>query len=280
MAGFSNAVCVRPSRRCAWQSQRTEPRAFAIEGPRDGWRRAAYAPAPRSFTNRTLAFTFRRSAVNGAWLFNSYFMQVFAPLALLAAWMLTEGARQSAAHRAAALATAALMAVLLITRNYPARVLEYARADLAALRGHISRQDYEDRYFGGYANSRGYSARANAELADYVRVHTSQDDRIFLFGINGAGVYFLSDRLTAHRFLRVNDFVDSTFPDPDFRLDAVLADLAARRPRYLIFEQLHSASKMGTAADALQDDAAVRRLLAAYRQDATIEDFTLYRLRE
>ena len=90
--------------------------------------------------------------------------------------------------------------------------------------------------FGGYANNRGYSARANAELADYVRAHTAPDDRIFLFGINGAGVYFASDRLTAHRFLRVNFFVDDRFPDPRFRLDAVVRDLAARRPRYLIFE--------------------------------------------
>lgn len=215
--------------------------------------------------------------VNGAWLFNSYFIQVFAPLALLSAWLLTEAARTSTAYKAVAVATALLMAVLLVTRNYPARVREYVRADLDALRGRIGEREYFERYFGGYANGRGYSARANAELAEYVRVHTTADDSIFLFGINGAGVYFLSDRLTAHRFLRVNDFIATTFPDPEFRLDAVAAELAARRPRYLIFERLHSASEMGREADRLEEDPAVRRLLSAYARETTVEDFTLYR---
>ena len=80
-----------------------------------------------------------------------------------------------------------------------------------------------------------------------MRAHTAPEDRIFLFGINGAEVYFASDRLTAHRFLRVNFYVETDFPDPRFRLDAVVADLAARRPRYLIFETLHSPSAMGQA---------------------------------
>jgi hypothetical protein len=90
-------------------------------------------------------------------------------------------------------------------------------------------------------------------------------------------VYFLSDRLTAHRFLRVNDFIETTFPDPAFRLSAVTADLAERRPRYVIFEQLHSKSEMGRAADRLQDEPAVRALLSAYTRETQIEDFTLYR---
>jgi hypothetical protein len=169
------------------------------------------------------------------------------------------------------------MAVLLVTRNYPGRVLQYARADLAALRGHINQQDYYEEYFGGYNNNRGYSARANAELGAYIRNHTSADERVFLFGINGAGVYFLADRLTAHRFLRVNDFIETTFPDPEFRLEAVASDLQARRPRYLVFEQLHSASEMGKAADRLQQEPALRELLAGYRREADIEDFALYR---
>ena len=76
------------------------------------------------------------------------------------------------------------------------------------------------------------------------------------------GSYFLSDRLTAHRFLRVNFFVPSEFPNPDFTLDAVVADLAARRPKYLIFEQLHSSSEMGRMVDSLQSRDEIKRLLA------------------
>jgi len=93
-------------------------------------------------------------------------------------------------------------------------------------------------------------------------------------------VYFLSDRLTAHRFLRVNFFVPSEFPNPDFTLESVVSDLATRRPRYLIFEALHSTSEMGRMADALQSREEIRRLLDPYRFDTTIEDFSLYRLSE
>jgi hypothetical protein len=131
--------------------------------------------------------------------------------------------------------------------------------------------------FGGYDNKRGYSARANAELAQYIRAHTAPDERIFLFGINGAGVYFSSDRLTAHRFLRVNFFVETDFPDPSFRLDAVVDDLRARRPRYLIFERLNARSEMGQAVDRLQQAPVIAGLLSDYRREIQIEDFTLYR---
>jgi len=170
-----------------------------------------------------------------------------------------------------------LMLTVLVQRHYVARVYEFAQADLAAMRGTMDRSAYLDR-FGGYANDRGYSARANEELASYVRQHTTPEDRIFLFGINGAGVYFLADRVPAHRFLRVNFFVPSEFPNPAFTLDAVVADLAARRPRYLIFEALHSSSEMGTMVDSLPSRDEIKRLLEPYRLDATIEDFSLYRL--
>jgi hypothetical protein len=215
--------------------------------------------------------------VNGARLFNSYFINAFAPLAVLAAWLLTEAARESRARRIVGLVTAVLMAAVLLQRHYPAKVVESARADFDVLRGRVDEAAYLER-FGGYANRRGYSARANAELSEYVRAHTSPGDRVFLFGINGAGVYFASDRLAAQRFLRVNFFVATDFPDPQFRLEAVTAELAARRPRYVIFEQLNSGSDMGRAVDSLAAEPAVAALLADYRLETQIEDFTLYRL--
>ena len=217
--------------------------------------------------------------VNGARLFNTYFIQAFAPLAVLAAWLIAERLRDSTSARLVSLVTAALMVGLLWQRHYPTRVYEWAQADWAVMRGDLARTEFLDR-FGGYGNERGYSARANDELAAYVRNHTAPEDRIFLFGINGAGVYFLSDRLAAHRFLRVNFFVPSEFPNPDFTLDAVVADLAARRPRYLIFEQLHSSSEMARLVDSLQSREEIQRLLKPYRLEATIEDFSLYRLQD
>lgn len=214
--------------------------------------------------------------VNGARLFNSYFIQAFPPLALLLAWFLSSGARGGRLRRLAVAATILLMTAIAARRHYVSKVVGSAAEDFDALRGRIGRQAYLDE-FGGYENRRGYSARANQELADYVRAHTGPDDRIFLFGINGAGVYFLADRLTAHRFLRVNFFVESYFPNPEFRLASVTRELAERRPVYLIFERLNSASEMGRTADALQDDPSVRALLAGYRPEKQIEDFTLYR---
>jgi hypothetical protein len=145
------------------------------------------------------------------------------------------------------------------------------------LRGRLGRTEYLER-FGGYGNARGYSARANDELAAYVRQHTEATDQIFLFGINGAGVYFLADRLTAHRFLRVNFFVATDFPDPRFRLGPVTEELAAKRPRYLIFERLNSPSEMGRQVDGLRQDPNVLQLLSSYRFETEIEDFSLYRL--
>jgi hypothetical protein len=217
-------------------------------------------------------------AVNGIRLFNSYFSQALAPLALLAAWWLTDGSSGAKIRRALSAATIVVMALLLYQRNYLPKVIDTATADARAWLGRIDRVSYLDR-FGGYANERGYSAHANDELAAYVRARTRPDDRIYLFGINGAGVYFLADRLTAHRFLRVNFFVPDGFPDPQFTLGAVVEDLRARRPVYLIFEQLHSGSDMGRAVDALPEHPLIRSLLENYALEVRIEDFTLYRSR-
>ena len=216
--------------------------------------------------------------VNGARLFNTYFINAFPPLAVLAGYLLGEFPRGSRARSVVAAATGVCMAVLLVQRHYPERVFDATVDDLAALRGTIDRSAYLEK-FGSYNNNRGFSARANEELATYIRAHTAPDDRIFLFGINGADVYFATDRLTAHRFLRVNFFVETEFPNPDFRLDAVTRQLAERRPRYLVFERLHTSSlpEMARTVDSLPQDPMVAALLAGYRLETTIEDFTLYR---
>lgn len=221
--------------------------------------------------------------VNGARLFNSYFINALPPLAIVSAWLLAGAASASARTQARssirvllAAATGILMVVVLVERGYADRVLHWARTDFAAIRGDLDRISYLDR-FGGYGTNRGYSARANAELVEYIRSHTGEHDRIFLFGINGAGVYFGSDRLPAHRFLRVNFFVDSDFPDPRFRLPAIVSELRAARPRFVIFERLHSASAMAKIADTLPQNPELRSLLEQYRFETQIEDFALFR---
>jgi hypothetical protein len=214
--------------------------------------------------------------VNGARLFNSYFMNPLPALTLTAAWLLGDAWAKHRGRQALAAATLVAMVLLLVTRGYADRVFSSAQLDLDRLRERIDAPAYLDR-FGSYGNERGYSARANAELADYVRQHSSPEDRIFLLGISGAGIYFASDRLTAHRFLRVNFFVDTDFPDPRFRLDAVVADLTAAPPAYLIFERLHTGSTMARAVDNLPHEPTVQALLDGYRFDTQIEDFTIYK---
>ena len=213
---------------------------------------------------------------NGAWLFNSYFSQALAPLAVLAAWLLSGAWSGRGFHRAAAWAAAALMLALLITRNYPARVLSPAVAGADELLGRGDHVAYLER-FGGYANSRGYSARANEELEAFIRARSASNDRIFLFGINGAGAHFAADRLVAQRFLRANYFMLVDYPDPRFTLAGVTKELAAARPLYIVFERLHSRSSFGKAVDDLQSRPEVVELLKDYRLETVIEDFTLYR---
>lgn len=215
-------------------------------------------------------------AANGAWLFNSYFVQAQPPLTLMAAWLLAGRTSQPPVRRLAAAVLVAAAAVLLVRRDYVGRVLEYAVADLEQLRGRGDRTAYLER-FGGYANARGYSARANDEVTAYVRSRTGPDDRLYFFGINCSTIYFSTDRLMANRYLRVNVFVPSTFRHPGFGLSDVIGQLESARPAYVIFEELHAQSAMGVAVDALQQDPLVRRLLRGYRLETRIEDFTLFR---
>ena len=215
---------------------------------------------------------------NGARLFNTYFLQALAPLAMLSAWTLAGVERRSVVHKTVAAISIVLSIWLLVRHQYVPTVYSFARMDTERLLGRLDPVIYLDA-FGSYANNRGYSARANEELFAYIRQHTNRDDAIYQFGINAAGVYFATDRLPAQRFLRVNEFVQSDFADPHFQLPAVAAELAARRPVYLIFERLHSAT-FGDAVDRLPERPDVARLLEGYRLETQIEDFTVYRRRE
>jgi hypothetical protein len=218
--------------------------------------------------------------VNGARLYNSYFIQALAPLALMGGWWISSGWSGPRWRRLLVAATAVLMVAVLAKRSFLARIVTDITSDVAVMKGDTDQTAYLER-FGGYANGRGYSARANAELAAYVHNRTTPDDRVFLFGINGAGLYFLADRLPAQRFLRVNFFEPQDFPDPRFRLAAVAAELQARQPVYLIFERLHSTAdaQVALTVDALPQNPALQPLLEHYTLEAQIEDFTLYRRR-
>jgi hypothetical protein len=214
--------------------------------------------------------------VNGVRLYNTYFIQVLAPLAVLASWLFATASQRPLPHKALALTAAIVVAGLLARKNFPSKVYEIASADVAALTGHADRVTYLDR-FGGYATGRGYSARANDELAGYIRTRTTSGDLIYQFGINSAGLYFASDRRQAQRFLRVNEFVPAVFPAPGFDLASVTQELASRKPIYLVFEELHTGTEMANAVDRLQEAPEIKALLEPYQLETRIEDFTVYR---
>jgi hypothetical protein len=214
--------------------------------------------------------------VNGVRLYNTYFIQALAPLAVLASWLFATASQRPLPRKALALTAAIVVAALLARKNFPSKVYEIASVDVAALTGHADRVTYLDR-FGGYATGRGYSARANDELAGYIRTRTTSGDLIYQFGINSAGLYFASDRRQAQRFLRVNEFVPAVFPAPGFDLASVTQELAARKPIYLVFEELHTGTEMANAVDHLQEAPEIKALLEPYHLETRIEDFTVYR---
>jgi branched-subunit amino acid transport protein len=238
-------------------------------------RRRSLAPVP------ALALAWGAAAVlvivvNGMRLYYTYFVQALAPLSIVSAWWLTTWWKEGRVQRVIVAGALGLSAIVLVREHYGSKVWEDLTSNLGELTGRGNHSAFLDR-FG--SSTGGYSARAHEQLATYIKARTGENDQIFLFGINGAGIYFLADRLTAHRFLRVNFYVPDGFPDPRFTLGSVVEDLRARQPAYLIFERLHSETEMGRAADALPDHPLIRSLLEAYALDRQIEDFTLYRRR-
>lgn len=217
--------------------------------------------------------------VNGVRVFNSYFLQAYPPLVLMVVAMASDGWRSRTAwRRGAVVVVMLLMVALLARRDYPGRIWRSASADMAQLRGAGGRAAYLGG-FGRYADpaGRGYSARANDELFVYLKERVTPGEPMYLFGVNAAHVYFETGTLTAHRFLRVNFYVPSLFPHPDFRLEAVARDLAQAPPRYLVFENLHNAPAVGELSQRLPQAPELAELMRHYTRDVVIEDFSVYR---
>jgi len=217
-------------------------------------------------------------ASNGARLFlATYFLLPLAPLAIMLAWLLDTAVGPARRYRPAAAIAAVSMLVLVGAKNYPGKLYSWLSADVEQLAGGGNRTAYLQR-FGGYNDGRPWSARADDEVNRYIREHSAPDALVYQFGINDSDVYFAADRLPAAKFLRVNMFVPSDFPAPDFQLASVAATLAARRPEYLIFEHFQGGDPvLVNTINGLQQAPALGELLSAYRVETQIEDFTLYR---
>ncbi len=220
------------------------------------------------------------AGANGIRMYSTYFIPPGAPLALLAGWLFNRIAGDPRPRRRAALAAAAIALALAVAirSHYPDRAWSILVADYRA--GSVSGDErflYLER-FGGYRTGRGYSARANAELAAYLAQHSPPESRVYIFGMAPA-VYFLSQRLPANRFIWTYPGVIDIVHRPEFTPETLAANLARSAPAYIVLERNNRDSLTGWRSEVEFASPAMLRVLADYEHEVDIEDFMLYRRR-
>ena len=210
-------------------------------------------------------------AANGVRMYANYFLPAAAPVAILGGWFLAEHLR---GRRAIAGVLVLLLSLLVTWRsNAVPRSARFVAADMARLRGTMAREPYLD-LFGRESDGRRYSARANAELADYLGAHTAPGDRIYLFGM-APSVYFMARRLPANRFVWTYPAVAPFVHAPGFGADSLADDLGRQAPARLVLEANNRDSASGWRIEDVYAAPAVRALLGRYRAEIVIQDFTV-----
>jgi hypothetical protein len=221
------------------------------------------------FSSAWLAAALVAVAANGVRMYATYFLPAAPPLALLVGSLVRGGN----ARRQLNAAVVVIAGIVAVRSHYPDRLARYTAADLAQLLGTAPRAPYLE-MFGGYANGRGYSARANDELASYLRAHGDAGDRVYIFGMAPA-VYFDARRLPANRFVWTFPAVAPFAGHPAFTVDALAADLERAAPSLLVLERNNRDSSTGWRIDDVYAAPAIRRLLTEYVRRTDIEDFTV-----
>jgi hypothetical protein len=219
------------------------------------------------------------AAANGIRLYSTYWIPATPALALSAGWLLASAiAERSWVLRAVAAASIVLGAIGSVRAHQPERAWRRLAADTSALARSATTDPGYLELFGGYRTGRGYSARANQELSDYLRAHSEPADRVYIFGMAPA-VYFMSGRQPANRFLWAYPAVAGPLRRADFTAGALSDDLVARAPRYLVLERNNRDSLTGWKIETEFTTPAMERLLAHYQLETEVEDFLVYRHR-
>lgn len=135
--------------------------------------------------------------------------------------------------------------------------------------------------FGDY-ESGDYSVQADFEVAAYLKSHTGQSDKLFIWGFEPT-IYFLAELSSASRFL-YNFPLYGAFGWLEFR-DQLVADLEQNEPKYIVIVQNDAIPWVtGTNNDSLAaflDFQELRNLVSEhYMFETQIEDFYLYRLND
>ncbi len=219
------------------------------------------------------------AAASGIRLFNSYFIPSHPAMAVLAGGLLAGAWTRTVAGRRALLLTAIGIAVFVCWRGGVfGRTLAITRLDAQAWwSGQSASPTYLER-FGGYATGRGYSARANAELADRIQTETGPGDRVYIFGM-APSVYFMAQRLPSNRFLWVYPPVSGLVSRQGFNRASFAADLSRSAPTLFIFERNNRDSRTGWRVETDFASGPVQAFLRPYSHLVDIEDFEVFRHR-
>ena len=169
-------------------------------------------------------------AVNGSRGLPQYFVQALPALALAAAWAWTvvPGRVPGLKTRPAQILVLALVAIAVWRVNEFSNLARNVPHDAKYLIGGMTRETHLARY--GEPEGRKYSASAMAQLAEFVRARTSEDDTMYVFGFSG-GAYVNADRRSASRFFWSRPvIVDFNAHKPGYGIAGLRADLERNTP--------------------------------------------------
>lgn len=153
----------------------------------------------------------------------------------------------------------------------------YYRDSARLAGGRLSREAWLSRF--GPPGGGDYSFLAARRAAEYVRAHTTDGDRILVWGFEPA-VYLLSGRRSPTRFF-FNVPVTAPFVPENWRREFLEA-VEARPPVYVLVLRgdriPHANGRRDDSTDQLRDWPELEHwLTSGYAQETVIEDFTVYR---
>jgi hypothetical protein len=211
--------------------------------------------------------------------YSYHWLPVLPPLALLAGQGLRAIGRitgQASSARVGGLVTG-VVAVIAIGLSG----IQYWRTlawPIQRLAGRVSQDEFLNRY-DHYGD---FSLSADREVAAYVQDQTDTDETVFIWGFEPL-VYFLADRRPASRFIYTVPLVTDWSP-PEWR-EELVRDLTGQLPTYVLI--LHrdalpwmTGRRDDSATQLLSFPALTGILDERYEKESTIEDFTIWRLRQ
>ena len=172
-------------------------------------------------------------AINGSRGLPQYFVQAGPAFALAAGCAAALSWQR--AGRTVRIAVLLLIAIAVWRVGDFRRGWDYTTYDLAGVLGRLDRDTYLARY--GRADSGDkYSALAVHQLADYLRAHSSDGDRVFVFGFS-PWAYVGSDRVSASRFFWSRPvIVGFEAGEPGYGVRGLLDDLQTAPPKIVVLQ--------------------------------------------